>query len=99
MSASTLTAEVTAEGSSLGISNRRQFQGGEVILCVCRTDFDDLTVSDDLIIGPVDHAWVHIVPEDGLGLFGGHGFDDDKRFLSDVTSEADFPFSSRPLLG
>jgi hypothetical protein len=80
------------DGSSLGIASRRQFQRSQVILGVRRTDFDDLTVAHDVIIGPLYDVWVHIVPEDRLGLFGGRGLDDDKRFLSHVTSEANFPF-------
>jgi hypothetical protein len=32
------------------------------------------------------------MPENAFGFFAGRGVDDNKRFLSHVASEADFPF-------
>jgi hypothetical protein len=74
-----------------GLSNRRHFERGELFLIVGRTDLTDFTVAHDVIVGPADDVRVHVMPENGLGLFAGRGLDDDNGFLCHVASRAKLP--------
>src|SRR5271155_3651443 len=65
---------------------------GKLVFVASRTDLDDLAVAHDVIVRPSDDVRVHVMPDNGLGLFAGRGLDHDKRFLSHVAGEAGFPF-------